>query len=429
MGNILTSLRAINYWDGEPGFNMGFIRDIYLNKIIGALGNKLIKVIIGQRRSGKSYIVRQIMHHLIHKKSVNPLNIFYLNKEMYEFEAVKTDFDFAELFQQYRQEIKPQGKVYIFIDEIQDIERWEKIVVSLAQHVTNDNEVFITGSNSRLLSGELAGYLSGRYLLFEVFPFSYPEFLAFFSYQNTKENLIRYVQTSGLPEIYNIGSKDIHRHYFQSLKDTILLKDIMHRHNIRDYVLLEDLFLFLLHNVGNLISIPSIVRYFKSRQRKADYATISTYIEYMEQAFVVRSCPRFSIKTKELLSGEKKYYVNDLGFRNYLYPLLIKDIAGMLENIVYMHLRMAGFEVRTGSHRDYEVDFIANRDEVVQYIQVAYLMPSEQTVNREFRSLESISNSFPKYLLTLDDITLKHPQGIMHRQIWDFITKLQPLPD
>ena len=424
MQNMLTSLKAINYWDGEPGFNLGFIRESYLNKITSALGNKLIKVIIGQRRSGKSYIVRQIIHHLINNRSVEPQNIFYLNKEMYEFEPVKTGSDLSVLFQLYRQEIKPEGKVYIFIDEIQDIAGWEKIVVSLAQHVTEDYEVFITGSNSRLLSGELASHLSGRYLLFEVFPFSYPEFLAFFSYQNTKENLIRYVQTSGLPEIYNIDSKDIHRHYFQSLKDTILLKDIMHRHNIRDYVLLEDLFLFLLHNIGNLISIPSIIKYFKSRQRKADYATISAYIEYMEQAFVVRSCPRLSLKTKELLSGEKKYYVNDLGFRNYLFPSLIRDFAGMLENIIYMHLRMAGFDVRTGSQRDAEVDFVAIHDDAVQYIQVAYLLPSEQTINREFRSLESISDNFPKYVLTLDDLTFNHPQGIIHRQIWDYIMNL-----
>ncbi|MFU8844903.1 MAG: ATP-binding protein [Bacteroidales bacterium] len=424
MQSILTSLKSINYWEGEPGFNLGFIRESYLRKITGALGNKLIKVIIGQRRSGKSYIVRQIIHTLIHKKSVSPKNIFYLNKELYEFEPVKTDSDLAALFQLYRQEINPAGKVYIFIDEIQNIAGWEKIVVSLAQHVAEDYEVFITGSNSRLLSGELAGHLSGRYLLFEVFPFSYPEFLEFFSYHNTKESLIRYVQTSGLPEIYNIESTDIHRHYFQSLKDTILLKDIMHRHNIRDYVLLEDLFLFLLHNVGNLISIPSIVKYFKSRQRKADYATISAYIEYMEQAFVVRSCSRLSMKTKELLSGEKKYYVNDLGFRNYLFPSLIRDFAGMLENIVYMHLRMAGYDVKTGSQRDTEVDFVATYNDAVQYIQVAYLIPSEQTLNREFRSLEAINNNFPKYVLTLDDMTINHQQGIIHKQIWEFIASL-----
>ncbi len=198
----------------------------------------------------------------------------------------------------------------------------------------------------------------------------------------------------------------------------------MHRHNIRDYVLLEDLFLFLLHNVGNMVSIPSIIKYFKSRQRKADYATISAYIEYMEQAFVVRKCPRISLKTKELLSGKKKYYVNDLGFRNYLFPLLIKDLGSMLENIVYMHLRMFGFDVKTGSHRDTEVDFMAIREDAVQYIQVAYLMPSERTANREFRSLESISDNFPKYVLTMDDFTLNHPQGIIHRRIWEHLTDM-----
>jgi uncharacterized protein len=419
-----TALKSINYWDDAPSFNLGFIRTRYLDKIISALGNKLIKVIIGQRRSGKSYIVRQVIHYLINSRSLNPRNIFYLNKEMYEFESVESDYDLAALFKLYRQEIKPEGKVYIFIDEVQDIINWEKIVVSLAQHITEDYEVFITGSNSRLLSGELASQLSGRFLLFEVFPFSYPEFLDFFDYQNSKENLIKYIQTSGMPEIYHIDSKDIQRNYFQSLKDTILLKDIMHRHNIRDHVLLEDLFLFLLHNVGNLISIPSIVKYFKSRQRKADYATISAYIEYMEQAFIVRGCRRFSLKTKELLSGERKYYVNDLGFRNYLYPSLIRNFSGMLENIVYQHLLMAGYDAKTGSHLDAEVDFVATRNDAFQYIQVAYLMHAEQTLNREFRSLESIDDNFPKYVVTLDDLTTNHPKGIIHMQIWDYIMAL-----
>jgi predicted AAA+ superfamily ATPase len=424
MSEIFNALEAINYWGIKEEFNTGFIRQSYLDKIEEASGNKLIKVIVGQRRSGKSYIVRQFIRHLIKNKSVDPKNTFYLNKELYDFDNVKTASDLADVIKLYKKKIKPSGKVYIFIDEIQNIDEWEKIIVSLAQHTVDDYEVFITGSNSRLLSGELATLLSGRYLVFEVFPFSYIEFLKFNNYKNNKKSFIKYIETSGLPEVYNFISNDIHRHYFQSLKDTILLKDIMYRHNIRDYVLLEDLFLFILHNVGNLVSIPSIIKYYKSKQRKADYSTISSYITYMEQAFIVRQCSKYSLKTKELLSGEKKYYVNDLGFRNYLFPQLKTDIASMLENFVYMHLRMSGFDVKVGYHKQYEVDFIATKGNLKIYIQVTYLLSSEQTENREFRVLELINDNYPKFLISMDEIKISHPKGIKHQNIWEFVANL-----
>lgn len=417
-------LKKINYWEDEPGFNLGFIRNKYLKKLTDASGNKLIKVIAGQRRSGKSYVIRQFIHNLIHARAIEAKNIFYLNKELYEFERIRNDADFNSLFRYYLQELQPKGKIYVFIDEIQNIDQWEKIVVSLAQHITEEYELFITGSNSRLLSGELASHLSGRYLVIEVFPFSYPEFLDFFQYQNNKENFIKYITTSGLPEIYNIKSYDIQRHYFQSLKDTILLKDIMYRYKIRDYVLLEELLLFLLHNAGNLVSIPSIIKYYKNRQRKADYSTISSYIDYMESAFILRCCPKYSFKTKELLSGEKKYYINDLGFRNYLYPQLTTDIASMLENTVYLHLRMNGAEVKAGYVRDKEIDFVASKGNIKNYIQVTYLLSSEETINREFRALESIDDNFPKYLVSMDELTIQNSKGIIHIKIWDFIANL-----
>lgn len=421
MTKIFEALEKINYWHNELDIDVGFIREHYLNEISKASENKLIKVIVGQRRSGKSYIIRQFIKNLIEERKVNPLNTFYLNKELYDFEGIKTASDLNNLIQHYKQELKPKGKIYVFIDEIQNIEEWEKIIVSLAQHTAEEYEIYITGSNSNLLSGELATLLSGRYLVIDVFPFSYTEYLSFYQHQNSKENFLKYLQTSGMPEIYNIHSSDIHRHYFQSLKDTILLKDIMYRHKIRDYVLLEDLFLFLLHNVGNLISIPSIIKYFKSKQRKADYSTISAYLSYMQDAFILQQCPKFSLKTKELLSGEKKYYVNDLGFRNFLYPQLITDIASMLENVVYLHMKRQGYEVKVGYNKNFEIDFIATKGDAKKYIQVTYLLSSEDTINREFRSLESIDDNFPKYLLSMDDIKIKHPKGFEHLNIWEFI--------
>lgn len=175
----------------------------------------------------------------------------------------------------------------------------------MAQDPIRNYEIIITGSNSSLLSGELSTLLSGRYLVIEVFPFSYCEYLAFEGLNNNKENFINYITTSGLPELYNLKSPDIKRHYFLSLKDTVLLRDIMHRHKIRDYVLLEDIFLFLLHNVGNMTSIPSIIKYFKSKRRTADYTTISNYIGYLQDAYILHEASRYSLKTKELLAGEK----------------------------------------------------------------------------------------------------------------------------
>lgn len=423
MKNTFEALEKINYWYNELDIDLGFIRETYLNEISKASENKLIKVIVGQRRSGKSYIIRQYIRNLIEEKRVNPKNIFYLNKELYDFEGIKTASDLNKLIQHYKQQVKPKGKVYLFIDEIQNIEEWEKIAVSLAQHTTEEYEIYITGSNSTLLSGELATLLSGRYLLIEVFPFSYNEYLSFYQHPNNKENFLRYIQSSGLPEIYNIHSPDFLRHYFQSLKDTILLKDIMYRHKIRDYVLLEDLFLFLLHNLGNLISIPSIIKYFKSKQRKADYSTISAYLSYMHDAFILQQCPKFSLKKKELLSGEKKYYVNDLGFRNFLYPQLITDIASMLENVVYLNLKRQGYELKVGYTNKFEIDFIATKGEAKKYIQVTYLLSSEDTINREFRSLESIDDNFPKYLLSMDEIKIKHPKGFEHKNIWEFLVE------
>lgn len=424
MTEILLKLSSINYWEKEPGFKYGYFREKYNTELLKFIGNQLIKVIVGQRRSGKSYIVRQLIQTLIKKNNISPKNIFYLNKEMFDFESIRNANDLAKIIELYHENYNPKGKVYIIIDEIQNIENWEKVIVSLAQNPIQEYEIFITGSNSKLLSGELATFLSGRYVITEVLPFSYREYLDFRKLENTKNNFVQYIKTSGLPEVYNFNNDEIKQHYFQSLKNTILLKDIMYRYKIRDYVLLEDIFLFLLHNAGNMTSIPSIIKYFKSRNRKADYTTISQYILYMQEAFIIHESPRLALKTKELLSGERKYYVNDMGFRNYLYHDLINDIGAILENVVYLHLKMAGFDIKTGYDNNNEVDFVAIKHSEKKYIQVAYLMPTKETTQREFSALEKIKDNFPKYVVTMDDIVQRSETGIYHEQIWDFIFNL-----
>jgi predicted AAA+ superfamily ATPase len=424
MKNVLNSLGNINFWNKKPNIDLGFYRLRYNKSIIDSIGNKLIKVIIGQRRAGKSYLVRQLIHHLIFDKKIKKENVFYLNKELYEFDNIRTANDLSKLIYAYESEYKPSGKVYIFIDEVQNIDDWEKLIVSLAQHTIKEYEVFITGSNSKLLSGELATLLSGRYITTEVFPFSYKEFLENSDLKNNKTNFIEYISTSGLPELLNLNSNDTKTNYFQSLKNTILLKDIMYRHKIRDYVLLEDLFLFVIHNVGSMISIPSIIKYFKNKNRKADYSTISQYLQYMQDAFIIHEAPRYFFKTKELLSGEKKYYVNDLGFRNYLYPSLVRDIGALLENIVFIHLRNAAYNIKIGYGRNYEIDFIAERNGEQHYVQVSYIMTNSPTINREFGAFDKVKDNLPKYVVTMDDILIKNENGIIHKNIWDYIYDL-----
>jgi predicted AAA+ superfamily ATPase len=424
MENILENLKSINFWENKPDFQFGFVRKTYLKILEEALGNKLIKVITGQRRAGKSFIIRQFMQMLIEKFKINPLNILYLNKELFEFEQIKNAENLSELINAYQRKYSPEGKIYIIIDEVQNITDWEKIIVSISQNNLKNYEVIITGSNSGLLSGELASLLSGRYIVIEVLPFSYKEFLEFYSLENNKSNFIKYYTAGGLPEVYNLNTEDIKRNYFQSLKDTVLLKDIMYRHNIRDYVLLGDLFLYIIHNVGNMTSIPSIIKYFKSKNRKVDYATAANFISYMEDAYLIHRVQRFSIKTRELLSGERKYFINDIGFRNYLYPHLSNDIDAILENIVFLHLRRNGYDIKLGFESNFEIDFYAVKSIDIKYIQVSYLLASDKTLKREFGALEKIKDNFPKYVLSMDDLKLQSSEGIIHETVWDFLYNL-----
>jgi len=410
-----------NHWEKPPGYDLGLIRHSYINAITKSRNNQLIRVLVGQRRTGKSYIVRQLIDFLINELHIDGKNIFYLNKELYEFESIKTDRDLFQLIKAYKERYNPEGRIYYFIDEVQDIQNWEKVVVSLSQDPSQDAEVFITGSNSSLLSGELATKLTGRYVSFEVFPFSYKEFLDFSELPNTRQNFIKYLRSSALPEALKIEDRDIKRFYFKSLKDTILLQDIMNRYNVRDAALLDDLFLFVLHNIGNLTSIPSIIKYFKSRNRKTDYSTLSNYLSYIEKSFLIHSSPRYFIKNKETLSGEKKYFVNDLGFRNYLYPNLENEIASGLENVVYIHLLRSGYEVYTGYGRNFEIDFLAIKPDERMYVQVTYLLESKSTIEREFGAYNYVKDFHPKYVISMDEIQIQDFRGIKHLPLWDFL--------
>lgn len=424
MEEKLKSLAKYNFWNGNVP-QQGFLRTDYLHAIRGYCHNKLVKVIVGQRRSGKSYILRQIANDLI-TNGVHPHNIFYLNKEYIDFDFVNHYTDLEQLIKQYQLTLKPQGKIYLFLDEIQNIAQWERLVNSYSQDFTESYEVFISGSNSKMLSGELATLLSGRYVNFEIFPFSFKEYAGITQQNGNKETYINYMQRGGLPELFVLPNEETKKHYVASVKDTVLLRDVIQRHAIKDPKLLEDIFIYLVNNAANLLSINNITNYLKSKGRKTTYDTIANYIGYIEDTFLLHKVERFDIKGKNTIAGNVKYYCNDLAYKNYLYAGFGYGIGYQLENLIYLELRRLGYEVYVGVLPNKEIDFIATKADQKLYVQCAYLLIDEATIKREYASLEAINDNYPKIVVSLDDIVLPINKGIIHLQAWklhDFLDK------
>jgi len=410
-------LKKYNFWHGSVP-ELGFLRETYTTKINDYLNTKLIKVLVGQRRAGKSYVLRQIADKLI-KTGVNPKNIFYINKEFIDFDFINSAQDLLSLFKSYQKIIKPVGKIYLFIDEIQNIVGWEHFVNSYSQNFIDNCEIFISGSNSKMLSGELATLLSGRYVKFEIAPFNFDEYIKVTHQKHDRQNYIEFMESGALPELFVLPNEETKRNYISSVKDTVLLRDIIQRHQIKDPNLLNDLFVYLVNNASNLFSINSILNFFKSQHRKTSYDTIANYISYIEDTFLVHKVERYNIKGKEVISGNCKYYINDLSFKNYLYPGFGYGIGYKLENLIYLELRRAGYEIYTGIMKDKEVDFVAKKGDRVLYLQCAYLLLDEQTIQREYASLEAIQDNYEKFVLSLDEVSLPSKNGIQHLQAWN----------
>jgi predicted AAA+ superfamily ATPase len=418
MEEYFNALRKYNFWNGNIP-ELGFVRINYTDKIMNYTGNKLVKVLVGQRRAGKSYLLRQIAKRLLDCK-IAPENVFYLNKEYVELDFVKTYSDLENLLVFYKKELQPKGKIYLFIDEVQNIEGWEHFVNSHSQNFVEECEIFISGSNSKMLSGELATLLSGRYVQFEIFPFSFTEFAGISGKELSKPTYIEYLESGGLPELLALPNEETRRNYVSAVKDTVLLRDIIQRQNIKDVKLLEDIFVYLVNNASNLVSITNIVNYFKSRNRKTTYDTVSNYVGYIEDTFLLHKAERYDVRGKGTISGNCKYYVNDLSFKNMLYSGFGYGIGYKLENLAYLELRRAGFKVYVGTIQGKEVDFVAMKGDRKIYIQVAYLLADEQTAEREYAPLEIIPDHYEKMLLTMDDVQFPSRNGIIHNQMWNF---------
>lgn len=417
-------LRKYNFWEGNRPA-VGYIRTEYTDKIYSYSGkNRLIKVLAGQRRVGKSYILRQIALKLM-ENGVDCKNIFFVNCELFEFGFIQNYKDLDDLVKLYRKELNPQGRIYIFIDEVQNVREWERIVNSYSQDYIDEYEVFISGSNLKMLSGELATLLSGRYICFEIFPFSFTEYIGITDKRQSKQSYEEYMASGGLPELFILPEHELKRNYISAVKDTVLLRDIIQRYSIKDARLLEDIFVYLVNNASNLVSISNITNYFKSNGRKTSYDTVAAYIGYIEDAYLVHRAERYNIRGKETIAGNCKYYVNDLSFNNYLYQGFGYGASYHLENLIYIELIRQEFDVYVGSIKGKEVDFVAIKGDRTIYVQVTLMLVDKQTIEREYSALEAIDDSYEKMVVSLDSTTLFSRGGIRHIQAWNLTNQLE----
>lgn len=413
------SIENVNYWSSAPA-TAGYVRKQYVDLINGYLGNQLIKVLVGQRRCGKSTILKQIIHQLL--MSGTPAeNILFLNFELHELQWIKTQAALIEAIELYIKNKKPTKKIYIFLDEIQEVEEWEKAVNGYLASDRQDIEFLLTGSNANLLSTELSTYVTGRYVEIAVFPFSFCEYIDCHQLTRSKDALIQYLESSGLPELFFLQERHQKIAYLSALKDSILMNDVAKRFNIRNPKLLMLLLDFLIDNAGKLFSTDAIFKKLKSTGLHINAITLNNYIHYSELTFLIHSARRYDLKGKKILEGERKYYLNDLGFSNYLQNTFDNNITRRLENFVYLALLQAGYQVFIGNIYQLEIDFIAEKNQEKIYIQVTYLLSSDEIIAREYGNLEKIHDHWPKWVVSMDDMQLPAKNGIRHVQAWRFL--------
>lgn len=390
-------------------------RTKYLKKIAPYIGKQIIKVLVGARRVGKTTILHQLSKQI--KETEPQANIIYINKEYYKFKHIKNDED---LYVYVNSKIKNKKNNYIFIDEIQEINNFE---LALRQLLVKQYDIYCTGSNARMLSGDLATHLSGRYIEFKITSLTYPEFLQFHNLPNKTETLLKYIRYGGLPYLINIELNDeIVYGYLKSIYNTIVLKDVVTRYNIRDIDFLERLTEYLSDNLGNYVSSKKITDFLKSQRISLSVNTVLNYLQYLNNAFFIQKVQRYDIQGKKRFEINDKYYFNDLGLKHSVIPYKPDDIGKIFENVIYNHLINQGFTVYVGKLQDMEIDFVASKKDITKYIQVSYLLPDEKIRDREFGNLLKIKDNYEKIVISSDEFISGNHKGIKHIHILDFLT-------
>lgn len=396
-------------------------RPNYLAKLKPFINQSLIKIITGIRRSGKSTVLKLLQDELL-VQGVEKDQVIYLNFESFAFNEYKTA---QSLYQFVQKNIINSQKYYILLDEIQEVKEWEKAVNAFM--VDFDVDLYLTGSNSHLLSSELATYLAGRCIEIPIFTLSFQEFLAFkntYSHIQTSPKLLLndYLQKGGFPMVH-ISDYDNDTIYkiVSDIYASVILRDTVQRHKIRDVELLERIIKYVFDNIGNTFSGKNVADYFKSQQRKIDVNTVYNYLNALQSAFILHRVERFDIKGKEILKTQEKFYLGDVSLLYATMGFKMSLIAGLLENLVFLELKRREYQVFIGKLKEQEIDFIAQKRDKKLYIQVAYKLESEQTIMREFSPLMQIKDNYPKYVITLDELQQENQDGIVHWHLMDFL--------
>lgn len=393
-------------------------RPKYLAKIKPYLNKDIIKVIVGQRRIGKSYLLFQIMDELL-EEGVKKTNIIYINKELFEFDKIK---NYRDLLNFIKKATTGKQKHYLFIDEIQDIEQFEKALRHL--NAKGGYDIYCTGSNANLLSGELATYLSGRYIEIEIFSLSFLEFIKFHKLENNPESLSKYIRYGGLPYLVNLElTDDVVYDYLKNIYSAILLKDVVSRYKIRNVAFLERLVEYLADNIGSLVSAKKISDFLKSQKTNISPNIVLDYLSFLSSSFLIFKARRADVQGKKVFEINEKYYFEDLGIKNSIIAYKQADINKILENLVFMHLKTSGYKITVGQLGKKEIDFIAEKAGERIYIQVVYLLATDAVKEREFGNLLAINDNYPKFVVSMDESASGKYKGIEHMNIIDFLSR------
>ena len=395
-------------------------REIYMQRIRPFINTDLIKVFTGIRRAGKSVMLELVKNEL-KESGIGEENFLCINFEQFsnsQFLDVESLYKKITDFQK-----NTKGKIYLFFDEIQEVDGWEKCINSC--RIDFDCDIYITGSNAKLLSGELSTYLAGRYVEFVIYPFSFAEFFEMNLIKNPNADKVtcfmQFLKTGGMPFLSNFPDDDSAKsQYLIDIYNSVVLKDVVKRNNIRDVDTLERIVAYAFSNIGHIFSATSLSKYFKSENRKISHDTILNYLKFCSDAFLFYKINRYDLEGKKIVTVNEKYYCADHGLREALFGKNIQNIDQVLENIVCLELLRRNYKVYVGKKGDLEIDFIAEKQGKKIYIQVAYLLANDETIKREFSVFNSVKDSYPKYVVSMDDLDFSQ-NGIIHKNIKEFL--------
>lgn len=395
-------------------------RPLYVDKIMAYVDTPFVKILTGVRRCGKSTILKMIMERLGAEYGVLKDRIISCRYDSMEYE----DMTAKQMYSHLKEQIVPNGKTYLFLDEIQEIEGWEKVINSIASDY--DVDLYVTGSNSRMMSSEISTYLTGRYISFHIFTLSFNEYLTFKSQytmiDNPKRELANYLRLGGFPATHlREYSQDEVYTIVRDIYNSTVFSDIVKRNQIRKIDQLERVVKYTFNNIGNTFSAKSISDYLKSEHRSIDNETVYSYLEKLEKAYLLHRCSRYDLQGKQILKTQEKFYLADTSLRYSVLGYSVDSVASSLENVVYLELCRRGYVVNVGKTADREIDFVAVRQNEKLYIQVTQQINSEKTEKREYERLLAIHDNYPKYVLTADDFAGGNYKGIKTMHVADFL--------